>query len=228
MAVLPTNRTTSATTRHSPSKIPLPIRRPRLTLRSTHRQARQLGSCCRSFCWAFCDNNNNYAAAAEGPPFCWASARAGWHGPAFQARPCVSDQFPLRLRWRWSVTGINARYQCAQQQGPPPPLSHSLKSSFFSPAFRLSLLRPPTFRVAIQEKNKGCFEELLLAGQIIPCSSKCLLASPFILPDSPYPPAAALALTRLPLEGSRLDEAMAISVGGYTLREVHCDALKAH
>lgn len=49
---------------------------------------------------------------------------------------------------------------------------------------------------------------------------------PFILPDSRYPPAAPLA--SLPQEGSHQDDAMAISVGGDTLREVHCDALKAH
>lgn len=78
------------------------------------------------------------------------------------------------------------------------------------------------------KKNKGCFEELLLPGQIAPCSSECLLASPFILPNSPYNPAATLALAFLPLGGSRQYEAMAISVDGYTLREGHCDALKAH
>lgn len=45
---LPGNRT----------KDPLPILRPRLTPRTAHRQARQLGNCCRSFCWAFCHDNN--------------------------------------------------------------------------------------------------------------------------------------------------------------------------
>lgn len=53
--------------------------------------------------------------------------------------------------------------------------------------------------------------------------SPCLL---FILSVSPSP--SLRYSLRLLQEESQQNKAMAISVGGNTLREVHCDALKAH
>lgn len=109
-----------------------------------------------------CDNNNNCVAAQRA--FCWASARpAGTGSPLslfYHLQP-----IPLCLGWRWSITGIKAAINVLSSRGHR---HHSRTCSIFSLSASLPL--PLT-----SESNSK--KKVLLAGQIIPCSSKCLLAS---------------------------------------------------
>lgn len=159
-----------------------------------------------------CDNNNNCVAVQRA--FCWGSARpAGTGNPLslfHHLQPIL-----LCLGWRWSITGIKAAINVLSSRGHR---HHSCTRSIFS----LSASLPLPLN---SESNS---KKVLLARQIIPCSSKCLLVFSF------FPPLCvslcALHPTLLPhllQVESQQKEVMAISVGGNTLREVHCDALQA-
>lgn len=109
-----------------------------------------------------CDNNNDCVAAQRA--FCWASARqAGTENPPslfYHLQP-----IPLCFGWRWSITGIKVAINVLSSRGH---CHHSRTCSIFSLSTSLPL--PLT-----SESNSIKGEKK--TGQIIPCSSKCLLAS---------------------------------------------------
>lgn len=97
--------------------------------------------------------------------FCWASARPAGTGNPLSLFHHLQP-IPLCLGWRWSITGIKAAINVLSSRGHR---HHSRAHSIFS----LSTSLPLPLN---SESNS---KKVLLAGQIIPCSSKCLLASFF-------------------------------------------------
>lgn len=110
-----------------------------------------------------CDNNNNCVAVQRA--FCWARAR-----PAGRGNPLSLfyhlQPIPLCLGWHWSITGIKAAINVLSSRGHR---HHSCARSIFS--------LPASLPLPLNSESNS--KKVLLAGQIIPCSSKCLLASSF-------------------------------------------------